>query len=157
MKKINKKYLDDPNFRRIMNSLMNVELTTVAASGYFDPLHVGHIEYLEMAKSLGDKLIVIVNSDEQAKLKKGKSFMQESDRLRIIKSLRCVDEAFICIDSDSSVCKSLRLCAPHIFANGGDRTEEEIPEAEMCKQFDIEMVDGLGKKIRSSSDYTGLK
>ena len=115
MKKINKKYLDDPNFRRIMNSLMNVELTTVAASGYFDPLHVGHIEYLEMAKSLGDKLIVIVNSDEQAKLKKGKSFMQESDRLRIIKSLRCVDEAFICLDSDSSVCKSLRLCAPHIF------------------------------------------
>ena len=84
---INKKYLDDPKFRRIMNSLMNIELTVVATSGYFDPLHVGHIEYLEKAKSLGDKLIVIVNSDEQAKLKKGKSFMTEGDRLKIIKSL----------------------------------------------------------------------
>ena len=72
---VNKKYLEDPNFRRIMNSLMNIELTTVAASGYFDPLHVGHIEYLEKAKSLGDKLVVIINSDEQARLKKGKPFM----------------------------------------------------------------------------------
>ena len=66
----NKKYLDDPHFRRILNSLMNIELVTVAVSGYFDPLHVGHLEMLEKAKSLGDKLIVIVNSDEQAALKK---------------------------------------------------------------------------------------
>lgn len=154
---INKKYLDDPKFRRIMNSLMNIELTVVATSGYFDPLHVGHIEYLEKAKSLGDKLIVIVNSDEQAKLKKGKSFMTEGDRLKIIKSLRCVDEAFIAIDTNSSVSRSLRLCVPHIFANGGDRSEEEIPEAQTCRELRIEMVDGLGRKIRSSSDYTGLK
>ena len=76
---------------------MNVELTVVAASGYFDPLHVGHIEYLEEAKKLGDKLIVIVNNDEQAGLKKGKPFMSQEDRLKIVKSLRCVDEAFISI------------------------------------------------------------
>ena len=152
-----KKYLDDPNFHRILNSLMNIELTTVAVSGYFDPLHVGHIEMLEMAKSLGDKLIVIVNSDEQAELKKGKSFMNQDDRLKIIRSLKCVNEAFISIDKDRSVCKSLRLCKPHIFANGGDRKLEEIPEAKICRDLDIEMVDNLGKKIRSSSDYTGLK
>ena len=157
MEEINRKYLDDPNFHRILNSLMNIKLTTVAVSGYFDPLHVGHIEYLEMAKSLGDKLIVIVNSDEQAKLKKGKSFMSQGDRLRIIKSLSCVDEAFIALDDDASVCRSLRACNPDIFANGGDRSQEEIPEAKVCKQLNIEMVDGLGQKIRSSSDYTGLK
>ena len=154
---INKKYLEDPNFRRIMNSLMNIELTTVAVSGYFDPLHVGHIEYLEKAKELGDKLIVIVNSDVQAKIKKGRSFMPEEDRLRIVKSLKCVDEAFISIDNNGSVCKSLKLAKPHIFANGGDRKLEEIPEAKVCSELGIEMVDGLGSKIRSSSDYTGLK
>ena len=136
---------------------MNIELTVVAASGYFDPLHVGHIEYLEKAKALGDKLVVIVNSDAQAALKKGKSFMSQGDRLKIIKSLRCVDEAFIAIDTDQTVCKSLIACDPHIFANGGDRSEEEIPEAGICKETGIEMVDELGRKIRSSSDYTGLK
>jgi cytidyltransferase-like protein len=148
-----KKYLDDPHFWRIMNSLMNIELTTVVASGYFDPLHVGHIEYLEKAKQLGDKLVVIVNSDVQAKIKKGKAFMQEEDRLKIVKSLKCVDEAFISIDNNSSVCKSLRLAKPHIFANGGDRKQEEIPEARVCEELGIEMIDGLGEKIRSSSDY----
>lgn len=129
----------------------------VAVSGYFDPLHVGHLDYLEMAKSLGDRLIVIVNNDEQAKLKKGKPFMLENDRLRIVKTLRCVDEAFIAIDKDTTVCKSLRMCLPNIFANGGDRVLEEVPEAETCKHWGIEMVDGLGEKIRSSSDFTGLK
>jgi len=136
---------------------MNIELIKVVASGYFDPLHVGHIEYLEESKKLGDKLIVIVNNDEQARLKKGKSFMSQEDRLKIVKSLRCVDEAFISIDTDLSVCKSLRLCVPHIFANGGDRKEEEIPEAKICRELNIKMSDGLGLKIRSSSDYTNLK
>jgi len=106
-----------------------------------------------MAKSLGDKLVVIVNSDVQAKIKKGKSFMSEGDRLKIIRSLKCVDEAFISVDTDNSVCKSLRACRPHIFTNGGDRKQEEIPEAEVCGELDIEMVDGLGDKIRSSSEY----
>lgn len=151
-----KKYLDDPNFRRIMNSLMNIELTKVAASGFFDPIHVGHIEYLEKAKSLGDKLIVIVNTDKQCRIKKGSSFMNEQDRLRIVKALACVDEAFLAIDDDMSVCKSLKLCSPHIFANGGDRKDNEVPEGKACRELGIEMRDGLGKKIRSSSEYTGL-
>ena len=147
-----KNYLDDPNFHRIMNSLMNIELTTVAASGFFDPIHVGHIEYLEKAKTLGDKLIVIVNTDKQCKMKKGKAFMNEQDRLRIVKALRCVDEAFLAIDEDMSVCKSLALCKPHIFANGGDRKDHEVPEGRICRELGIEMRDGLGDKIRSSSE-----
>lgn len=147
-----KKYLDDPKFWRIMNSLMGIELTVVAASGYFDPIHVGHIEYLEKAKTLGDKLVVIVNNDKQTELKKGKSFMPAEDRLKIVRSLRCVDEAFISLDDDASVCKSLAACKPHIFANGGDRKDCEVPESGICKELNIEMVDGLGDKIRSSSD-----
>ena len=131
---------------------MKQDLIIVATSGYFDPLHVGHIEYLEMAKALGDKLVVIINNDAQTCLKKGKPFMLAQDRLRIVQSLRCVDEAFISIDDDASVCKSLKACKPHIFANGGDRKEEEIPEAKICRELNIEMRDGLGEKIRSSSE-----
>ena len=132
-------------------------MKVVAVSGYFDPIHVGHLEYLKMAKNLGDKLIVIVNSDYQAGLKKGKSFMSEDDRLEIIKSLRCVDEVFLSIDKDKSVCKSLEYLKPDIFANGGNRSLNEIPETAVMKKYNIEMIDGLGMKIRSSSQITGIK
>ena len=130
---------------------------TVAVSGYFDPIHVGHIEYLELAKKIGDYLIVIVNNDFQASLKKGKSFMNENDRVEIVSALKCVDEVFLSIDKVSSVCKSLEHLKPDIFANGGDRKLDEIPETSVMKKYNIKMVDGLGKKIRSSSDLTGLK
>ena len=129
----------------------------VVTSGYFDPLHVGHIECLELAKQLGDKLIVIVNSDLQAKLKKGKSFMSQQDRMKIVSSLKCVDEVFLSIDKDKTQCKSLKFLKPNIFAKGGDRMKEEIPESKVCKELGIKIVDGLGEKIRSSSDLTGIK
>tara|TARA_Y100001970_G_C14053962_1_gene760468 strand:- start:329 stop:736 length:408 start_codon:yes stop_codon:yes gene_type:complete len=129
----------------------------VATSGYFDPLHVGHLECLEMAKKLGDKLIVIVNSDLQAQLKKGKAFMNEKDRLKIVSALKCVDEVFLSIDKDKSQCESLRHLKPTIFAKGGDRTSGEIPETKVCNELGIQIIDGLGAKIRSSSDLTGLK
>ncbi len=129
----------------------------VAISGYFDPIHVGHIEYIKLAKKLGDKLVVIVNNDYQSKLKKGKSFMNESDRLEIVKSIIWVDDAIISIDKDGTVCKSIELLKPNIFANGGDRKNKEIPESIICNKFGIKIIDGLGKKIRSSSHYTGLK
>ena len=132
-------------------------MKVVAVSGYFDPIHVGHLDYLKMAKSLGDKLVVIINSDYQAGLKKGKSFMPEQDRLEIVQALRCVDEVFLSIDKDKSVCKSLEDLKPDIFANGGDRSLEEIPETAVMKKYNIEMVDGLGEKIRSSSEITGIK
>ena len=128
----------------------------VAVSGYFDPIHVGHLEYLRMAKELGDSLVVIVNSNYQCKLKKGKHFMDENDRVEIVKALRFVDEVFLSVDKDRTVCKSLEEIKPDIFANGGDRATSEVPETPVCKKFNIKMVDGLGDKIRSSSSLTGL-
>ena len=128
----------------------------VAVSGYFDPIHVGHLEYLRMAKELGDSLVVIVNNNYQCKLKKGKHFMDENDRVEIVKALRFVDEVFLSVDNDRTVCKSLEEIKPDIFANGGDRATSEVPETPICKKFNIRMVDGLGDKIRSSSSLTGL-
>ena len=128
----------------------------VAVSGFFDPIHVGHLEYLRMAKELGDSLVVIVNNNYQCKLKKGKHFMDENDRVEIVKALRFVDEVFLSVDKDRTVCKSLEEIKPDIFANGGDRATSEVPETPVCKKFNIKMVDGLGDKIRSSSSLTGL-
>ncbi len=128
----------------------------VAVSGYFDPIHVGHLEYLRMAKELGDSLVVIVNNNYQCKLKKGKYFMDENDRVEIVKALRFVDEVFLSVDKDRTVCKSLEEIKPDVFANGGDRATSEVPETPVCKKFNIKMVDGLGDKIRSSSSLTGL-
>ena len=129
----------------------------VCISGYFDPLHVGHIEYINKAKKLGEYLVVIVNNNLQCKLKKGKFFMDENDRVEIVKNLKSVDEVFLSIDSDKTVCKSLEKLKPSIFANGGDRKNYEIPESKVCDMYGIEIIDGLGDKIRSSSDLTGIK
>lgn len=124
----------------------------VAVSGYFDPIHVGHIEYLKLAKQLGDKLVVIVNNDKQAILKKGYSFMNERERMQIVSALSVVDEVILCIDNDLTVCKTLAKIKPAIFAKGGDRYADEIPEAKVCKENGIKIIDGLGKKIQSSSE-----
>ena len=132
-------------------------MKVVAISGYFDPIHVGHIEYINMAKKLGDKLVVIVNNNYQCELKKGKPFMDEKDRVIIVSNLKNVDEVFLSIDKDKTVCASLEKIKPDIFANGGDRKNYEIPESVICKKYDIKIIDGLGDKIRSSSDLTGLK
>tara|TARA_B100002051_G_C16680025_1_gene609251 strand:- start:598 stop:1002 length:405 start_codon:yes stop_codon:yes gene_type:complete len=129
----------------------------VAISGYFDPIHVGHLEYISLSKKLGDYLIVIINNNHQCTLKKGKHFMDENDRAKILEAIEGVDEVFISIDQDRTVCKSLEKIRPDIFTNGGDRHNKEIPEAIVCKKYGIELLDGLGKKIRSSSDLTGLK
>ena len=129
----------------------------VCISGYFDPLHVGHLEYISKAKELGDYLVVIVNNNFQCELKKGKFFMDEKDRVEIVKNLKSVDEVFLSIDKDKTVRKSLEKLKPSVFANGGDRKNYEIPESKICKEHGIEIIDGLGDKIRSSSDLTGIK
>jgi len=123
----------------------------VAVSGYFDPVHEGHIEYFKLAKKLGDRLVVILNSDAQAVLKKGKSFMSEGGRKSVLESLSMVDEVFVSVDKDRSVCESLRRVSPDIFANGGDRFNGEVPEFRVCEELGIKIVDGLGDKIQSSS------
>jgi D-beta-D-heptose 7-phosphate kinase/D-beta-D-heptose 1-phosphate adenosyltransferase len=129
----------------------------IAVSGYFDPIHIGHIEYLELARNLGDYLIVIINNNQQCILKKNSFFMTELDRMKIVESLRIVDEVVLSIDTDRTVCKTLEMIKPDVFANGGDRTLDEIPESKIMKKYNIKMVDGLGSKIRSSSELTGLK
>ncbi len=136
----------------------------IITSGYFDPIHVGHIEYLRRAKDLGGRLIVILNNDAQCMLKKGKPFYSEMhERRAIVKALRYVDEVFDSVDEDRSVCKSVEAIARRyngdeiIFAKGGDRFCYEIPEAEICRKYGIRIVDNLGKKIQSSSNLTGLK
>jgi cytidyltransferase-like protein len=131
---------------------MKEEKIVVAASGYFDPLHIGHVEYLKKAKELGDRLVVIVNNDKQTAKKKGYEFMPFEERVEIIKALGFVDEVFPSIDEDASVCKSLEAVKPHIFAKGGDRFSYEIPEAAVCKALGIKMIDGLGAKVQSSSE-----
>jgi cytidyltransferase-like protein len=123
----------------------------ICVSGYFDPFHVGHLEYLQRSRKLGDYLFVIVNSDHQAKLKKTKSFMNQYERLEIIRSLKCVDSAIIAIDKDLTVCETLRVIKPHCFTNGGDQNNNTIPEIDVCKELGIELIDGLGDKIQSSS------
>lgn len=117
-----------------------------------DPLHVGHIECMELAKKLWDKLIVLLNTDEQKIAKRGWVFMPHEEREKIIKSLRVVDEVVKVIDTDGSVCKTLEMVKPDIFAKGGDRFSNEMPEAEVCRRPGIKLVDGLGAKIQSSSD-----
>lgn len=135
----------------------------VAVSGYFNPLHVGHLEMMEKAKKLGDKLVVIVNNDKQVSLKGSFPFMSEKDRVKIISSLKVVDKAILSIDDykleDGSVpvIKSLAKVKPDIFANGGDRKSfGDVPEYEICQKIGIKMVDGLGKKIRASSKMIAL-
>lgn len=124
----------------------------VVVSGYFNPLHVGHLDMIEKAKKLGDKLIAIVNNDTQVDLKGSVPFMSQKDRVRIIKALRDVDEVFLSIDKDKTVCKSLKKISPDIFANGGDRKNiNDVPEFPICQEYGIKMVDGLGRKIRASS------
>jgi len=122
----------------------------VVASGYFDPLHYGHIEYLQRSKELGDTLIVIVNNDEQAKLAKGGSFMPVHERVKLIRALSCVDTAMEAMDQDRSVCKTLALLHPHIFTNGGNQFNDMIPEANVCLELGIKMEDCLGNSVHSS-------
>jgi cytidyltransferase-like protein len=134
-------------------------MKTVAISGGFDPIHIGHIEMMKEAKALGDKLVVIVNNDSWLKTKKDFVFMDEKERAEIIKAIRYVDDVIITSHpentTDMSVCNELETLRPDIFANGGDRKPDgdPVPEVELCKRLNIEMVYNIGKsgKIQSSS------
>lgn len=150
MKKNTKKRLKNNNY--IINILYIMD-KIVCVSGYFDPIHVGHIEYFKKSKVIGDKLMVIVNNDEQAILKKGKSFMPVDERIKIIEELKCVDIVVKSIDTDRTVCQTLDnvIPKPHYFCNGGDQNNNTIPESKICIKNNIELRDGFGDKIQSSS------
>lgn len=130
----------------------------IIVSGYFNPIHKGHIEYFNNAKANGDYLIVIVNSDYQRSLKGSKEFQNEDERVFIISNIKNVDKVFLSIDQDRTVCETIRLIHQQLFtdfelafANGGDQNNNSIPEVPVCQELGIELIDGLGDKIQSSS------
>ena len=130
----------------------------IIVSGYFNPLHKGHLELFEKAKTAGDQLWVIVNSDLQRELKGSKEFMDENERLTIVSAIKYVDKALISVDQDKTQCATLAHLADSynkdfdlFFANGGDQNNESIPEAPVCKEKGIGLLEGFGDKIQSSS------
>lgn len=130
----------------------------IIVSGYFNPIHKGHIEYLNLAKKKGDILIVIVNNDYQRKLKGSKEFMDENERALIINNIKCVDKVYISIDQDTTVIQTIKLIHSKLannfnlfFANGGDQNNSTISEVDVCNDLNISLIDSLGDKIQSSS------
>lgn len=130
----------------------------IIVSGYFNPIHKGHLEYFINAKKHADELFVIVNSDHQRALKGSKEFQDENERLMIVSHIKPVDHAMISIDKDRTVCKSIEKLVTDYsdhyeftFANGGDQDNNSIPEAPICKELGVQLLDGLGDKIQSSS------
>ena len=133
--------------------------TLVIVSGYFNPVHRGHIEYLKKSKELGDFLYVIVNNDYQRELKGSKPFMMGDERKLIIESFKFVDKAMVAIDKEKTVNESIKFIINEmgsefnrcVFANGGDQNRNTVGETKLCEELGIELADGLGDKIQSSS------
>jgi D-beta-D-heptose 7-phosphate kinase/D-beta-D-heptose 1-phosphate adenosyltransferase len=130
----------------------------IIVSGYFNPLHKGHLDLFKKAKNKGDELWVIINNDVQRELKGSKAFMEEDERIIIVTAIGIVDKALISIDKDKTQCETLRFLEKKyganydlFFANGGDQNNNSIPEVTVCKEKGIGLLEGLGSKIQSSS------
>ena len=130
----------------------------IILSGYFNPIHKGHIEYFNQAKALADELFVIVNNDSQRILKGSKEFQKEQERIFIVSNIKSVDHCILSIDQDRTVIKTIEKISQDFgkeydlnFANGGDQNNNTIPERPICDQMGISLIDGLGDKIQSSS------
>ena len=139
--------------------------SVIIMSGGFDPVHKGHLRMFREASWLGHQVIVGLNSDDWLTRKKGKPFMDFKERKEILEGFKYINQVLAFDDKDETandiikqVCSLYRDFDVNIyFANGGDRKNYEIPESVICKKYDIKIIDGLGEKIRSSSDLTGLK
>ena len=142
----------------LLEKMNKMKKKAIIVSGYFNPIHKGHIEYFNNAKKLADELFVIVNSDYQRLLKASKKFQEEDERMIIVSNIKAVDKAILSIDKDRTVCKTLKLIFNEyeteyelFFANGGDQNNDTIPERSICEKVGITLVDGLGDKVQSSS------
>jgi cytidyltransferase-like protein len=142
----------------VRKNLYLMKRKAIIVSCYFNPIHKGHIEYFNNAKANGDKLIVIVNSDYQRALKGSKEFQKEDERVFIVSNIKSVDQVFLSIDQDRTVCATIKLIHEKLskdyqlaFANGRDQNNNSIPEVPICKELGVELIDGLGDKIQSSS------
>ena len=128
----------------------------VIVTGGFDPIHSGHLAYFQAAKKLGDKLVVGLNSDEWLARKKGKPFMPISERFALVSALRIVDEVITYNDDDGSSRDAIvrtRQTYPNaeiIFANGGDRTRDNIPEMDLVGS-NLSFVFGVGGEDKKNS------
>jgi D-beta-D-heptose 7-phosphate kinase/D-beta-D-heptose 1-phosphate adenosyltransferase len=145
-------------YQFIMNAMKDSsQPIVVAVSGGFDPIHIGHVRMFERAKALGDRLVVILNNDHWLRAKKQHVFMPAEQRAEIIRALRAVDDVIItghpANPSDMSVCAELAALKPSIFANGGDRKLDNIPEVAVCDAINCKMIFNIGDggKIQSSS------
>ena len=142
----------------LKNNIEKMKPKAIIVSGYFNPIHKGHIEYFQNSRAKGDNLFVIVNSDFQRTLKGSKEFQDENERVYIVENLRMVDKCFLSIDKDRTVVESIKMIFNQFgneyqlaFANGGDQNNDTIPERPICEELGIELIDGLGGKIQSSS------
>lgn len=133
----------------------------VIVSGYFNPIHSGHISLFKEAKELGDELIVILNNDSQVRMKGSVPFMDENERKIVTESIKYVDHVIVAIDKDGTVCKTIERIhsiflaegVSFIFANGGDRKEGNVPEYNVCQDLQIEMKYNVGGGKSQSSSW----
>ena len=130
----------------------------IIVSGYFNPIHKGHLEYFNNAKAMADQLFVIVNNDHQRELKGSREFQDENERMLIVSNIKAVDKAILSIDTDRTVRETIKMIAEQFgaefelgFANGGDQNNDTIPEKPVCEEMNVILIDGLGDKIQSSS------
>ena len=130
----------------------------IIVSGYFNPIHKGHLEYFNNAKAISDQLFVIVNNDHQRDLKGSREFQDENERMLIVSNIKAVDKAILSIDTDRTVRETIKMIAEQFgaefelgFANGGDQNNDTIPEKPVCEEMNVILIDGLGDKIQSSS------
>lgn len=130
----------------------------VIVSGYFNPIHNGHLEYFNNAKAMADELCMIVNNDHQRALECSKEFQGEDERMIIVSNIKALDHAILSVDEDRTVCATLKKIANEngqyyklVFASGGNQNKDTKPEHPICEKMCIALTDGLGDKIQSSS------
>lgn len=128
----------------------------VAISGYFDPIHDGHLDHIEKAKALGDWLVVIVSTEEQCLTKHGWVWLSLEGKCRLLKKLGA-DEIVLKVDTDGTSCETLRLIRPDIFAKGAEYDDSNTPEVEACREIGCKIVYGVGDRLNRSSDIQAIK